>query len=74
VAPKSVTGEYGGGLLAAAVLAVGGGDFGPTAGFAEVDPQCPLVPHAGGRLAGGRVLVSSVAAGGAAAWLVLERP
>jgi 3-oxoacyl-[acyl-carrier-protein] synthase II len=72
--PKAVTGEYGGGQIAAAVLAVGGGEFGPTAGFAERDPGCPVVPHAGGPLGGGRVLVSSLAAGGAAAWLVLERP
>ena len=74
LAPKSVTGEYGGGQLAAAVLAVSGGEFGPTAGFAEADARCGLVPHAGGMLAGGRVLVSSLAAGGAAAWMVLERP
>jgi hypothetical protein len=74
VAPKSVTGEYGGGLLGAAIRAAQGGDFGPTAGFVEPDPELRLTPHAGGRLAGGRVLVSSLAAGGAAAWLLLERP
>lgn len=74
LAPKSTTGEYGGGHLAAAVLAVQGGTFGPTAGFAEPDPELDLSPHGGGWLAGGRVLVSSLAAGGAAAWLVLERP
>jgi len=74
LAPKSITGEYGGGSLAAAVLAVGGGEFGPTAGFTEADPALRLTPHAGGRLAGGRVLVSSLAAGGAGAWLVLEQP
>jgi 3-oxoacyl-[acyl-carrier-protein] synthase II len=74
LAPKSVTGEYGGGLLGAAILAVQREDFGPTAGFTEADPELQLTPHAGGRLAGDRVLVSSLAAGGAAAWLVLERP
>jgi 3-oxoacyl-[acyl-carrier-protein] synthase II len=73
LAPKSLMGEYGGGFLAAAALAVGGGDFGATEGFAEPDPELGVVPHAGGRLAGGRVLVSSLAAGGAAAWVVLEQ-
>jgi 3-oxoacyl-[acyl-carrier-protein] synthase II len=74
LAPKSLAGEYGGAFLGTAVLAVGGGDFGATAGFAEPDPELGIVPHAGGRLAGGRVLVSSLAAGGAAGWVVLERP
>jgi 3-oxoacyl-(acyl-carrier-protein) synthase len=74
LAPKSLTGEYGGGLLAAAVLATRGGHFGPTAGFAEVDPELQVQPHRGGQLPGGRALVSSLAAGGAAAWLLLERP
>jgi 3-oxoacyl-[acyl-carrier-protein] synthase II len=69
--PKAVTGEYGGGFLAAAVLAAGGAPFGPTPGFAEADPELGVVPHAGGPLpAPSRVLVSTVAAGGAAAWLV----
>jgi 3-oxoacyl-[acyl-carrier-protein] synthase II len=74
MAPKSLMGEYGGGFLGAAVLAVAGGDFGATAGFAEPDPELGVVPHSGGPLAGGRVLVSALAAGGAAAWVVLERP
>ncbi len=74
VAPKAVTGEYGGGLLGAAALLVRGGELGPTAGFAEPDPELRVVPHAGGRVAGGRVLVSSLAAGGAGAWVLLERP
>ena len=74
LAPKSLIGEYGGGFLGAAVLAVGGGEFGATEGFAEPDPELGLIPYAGGRLAGGRVLVSSLAAGGAAAWVVLEQP
>lgn len=74
LAPKSLMGEYGGGFLGAAALAAGGGDFGATEGFAEPDPELGVVPHAGGRLLGGRVLVSSLAAGGAAAWVVLEQP
>jgi 3-oxoacyl-[acyl-carrier-protein] synthase II len=72
LAPKSTTGEYGGGHLAAAVLAAAGGTFGPTAGFEEVDPALGLRPHGGGAVPPGRVLASSLAAGGAAAWLMLE--
>ncbi|HVT61538.1 MAG TPA: beta-ketoacyl synthase N-terminal-like domain-containing protein [Thermoanaerobaculia bacterium] len=73
--PKSVTGEYGGGFLAAAVLAAAGARFGPTAGFAEPDPALGLVPHDGRPLrAPATVLLSSLAAGGAAAWLVLAAP
>jgi 3-oxoacyl-(acyl-carrier-protein) synthase len=74
VAPKAVTGEYGGGFLGAAVLAAAGAPFGPTPGFAEVDPELGIVPHRGGSFspaAPARVLVSTLAAGGAAAWLVL---
>ena len=74
LAPKSITGEYGGGHLGAAVLAAGGGEFAATAGFAEADPALRLRPHDGGRLAAGRVLATSLAAGGASAWLVLEQP
>jgi 3-oxoacyl-[acyl-carrier-protein] synthase II len=73
LAPKSVTGEYGGGFLGAAVLAAGGAPFGPTFGFEEPDPELGIVPHDGSPLAPpSTVLVTSVAAGGAASWLVLE--
>jgi 3-oxoacyl-[acyl-carrier-protein] synthase II len=73
LAPKSVTGEYGGGFLAAAVLAAAGAPFGPTAGFEEADPELGIVPHDGSPLPPPTtVLVTSVAAGGAASWLVLE--
>ena len=74
VAPKSVTGEYGGGVLATAALLAGGAELGATAGFAEADPALGVVPHQGGRIGGGRLLASSLAAGGAGAWVVLERP
>jgi 3-oxoacyl-[acyl-carrier-protein] synthase II len=79
VTPKAVTGEYGGGFLAAAVLVAAGCPLGPTPGFAEADPELDpdlgMVPHRGGPLpARGRVLVSTLAAGGAAAWLVLGAP
>jgi 3-oxoacyl-[acyl-carrier-protein] synthase II len=78
LAPKGVTGEYGGGFLAAALLAAAGegAPAGPTAGFAEPDPELGVVPHRGGPLGRPRwasaTLVTSLAAGGAAAWLVLD--
>ncbi len=73
--PKATVGEYGGGFLAAAVLAAAGAAFGPTPGFQEPDPELGVRPHDGTPLEDVRhVLVTSLAAGGAAAWLVLERP
>jgi 3-oxoacyl-[acyl-carrier-protein] synthase II len=78
LAPKGVTGEYGGGFLAAAVLGAAGvsGVAGaPTAGFGEPDPELGVSPHDGSPLAPPRALLaSSLAAGGAAAWLVLGQP
>lgn len=75
VAPKAVIGEYGGGVLGPAVLAAAGAPFGPTPGFAEPDPELGVVPHDGRPLeAPQTVLVTSLAAGGAAAWLVLGKP
>jgi len=76
LAPKGVTGEYGGGFLAAAVLLAAGEAIpGPTAGFAEPDPALGIVPHAGGPLPRpAPAVVSSLAAGGAAAWLILAAP
>ncbi|HVT16553.1 MAG TPA: beta-ketoacyl synthase N-terminal-like domain-containing protein [Thermoanaerobaculia bacterium] len=72
LAPKGAVGEYGGGFLGAAVLAAAGAPFGPTCGFAEPDPELGVVPHDGSALAPpAAVLVSSLAAGGAASWLVL---
>jgi len=74
VAPKSVVGEYGGGLLAAAVLVASGAAPGPTHGFATPDPELGVVPHDGSSWPRPRrVLVSALAAGGAASWLILER-
>lgn len=73
VAPKGVTGEVGGALLAAPLLALAGRPFGPAAGFATPDPEIGFEPHRGGPLPPvRRVLVSAVAAGGAAAWAWLE--
>jgi 3-oxoacyl-[acyl-carrier-protein] synthase II len=73
VAPKAVVGEYGGAALGAAVLCAAAAPCGPTPGFREVDPEIGLTPHDGSALAApGRVLASSLAAGGAAAWLILD--
>ena len=73
LAPKGVTGEYGGGFLASVVLATAPRAFGPTAGFREIDPEVGLTPWAGGTLPAPRaVLASSLGAGGAAAWAILE--
>ncbi len=75
LAPKGVTGEYGGGFLAAAVLAM----LPAPAALAdrssedppfEPDLELGITPRAWGPLAG-TVLISSLAAGGAAAWLLL---
>ncbi len=72
-APKAVVGEYGGAALAAAVLVAGGATPGPTPGFRASDPKLGIVPHDGGPLPPPRrVLTSALAAGGAAAWAVLE--
>jgi 3-oxoacyl-[acyl-carrier-protein] synthase II len=73
-APKAVTGEYGGGHLAAAVLAAAGHPLGPTPGCEEPDPGLGLSPLDGSPLpAPSVVLATSLAAGGAAAWVVLGR-
>lgn len=74
VAPKAVTGELGGGLLAAGVLAAGGAVFGPTPGFREADPELGVTLWPGGPFPRPvrRVLLTSLAPGGTAAWVVLE--
>ena len=72
--PKAVVGEYGGGILAPGVLALEGATFGPTLGFEEPDPEVGVAPHGGGALeTPSRVLLTGLASGGAAGWLVLER-
>ena len=73
-APKAVTGEYGGGLLASAVLAAAGSHLGPTPGCEFVDPELGIALCDGSPLpAPSAVLVTSLAAGGAGAWMVLGR-
>lgn len=75
IAPKGVTGQYGGGFLGAAVLSVGETGFGPTAGFDEPDPELGVTPHRGGPLpAADYTVITSLASGGAASWLILEKP
>jgi 3-oxoacyl-[acyl-carrier-protein] synthase II len=72
--PKAVVGEYGGGILAGGVLAAGSAHFGRVAAFETPDPELMIAPHDGSPLdPPRRVLLSSLAAGGAAAWVVLER-
>jgi len=75
LAPKATTGEYGGGFLGAAVLLASGSvRFAATPGFRQVDPELGVVPHAGAPFQAPRlVLATSLAAGGAAAFLLLER-
>jgi 3-oxoacyl-[acyl-carrier-protein] synthase II len=74
LAPKGVTGQYGGGFLASAVLAMSNQEFGATAGFLEPDPELGVIPHGGGPLRPADIaLVTSLASGGAASWLLLER-
>jgi 3-oxoacyl-[acyl-carrier-protein] synthase II len=74
VTPKAVVGEFGGGILAAAVVATGGAPFGRVAAFTTPDPALSVAPHDGSPLAAPRrLLVTALAAGGAAAWALLER-
>jgi 3-oxoacyl-[acyl-carrier-protein] synthase II len=71
--PKSVTGQYGGGFLAAAVLAVAAREYTPPADFLP-DPDLGMIPHREGPLPPADfTLVTSLASGGAASWLLLER-
>ncbi len=73
LAPKANSGDLAPIPFAAAVLACRGQAFGATPGFSLADPELGVVPHRGGPLAGHRhVLVTSLAAGGAASWLLLE--
>jgi len=73
--PKAVVGEYSGGVLSGAVLAMRDAAFGRIAAFTAPDPELMIAPHDGeGRTAFRRLLLTSLAAGGAAAWIVVERP
>ena len=75
LAPKGVTGEYGGAYLVAALTALAGRPVVPPAGFREPDPGLGVVPHRGPvPPAPERVLVTGLAAGGSGAWVILEAP
>lgn len=74
VTPKAVTGEYGGGFLASALLALEPLDWAVPRGYRKFDPATGIRPHAGQSLGRpGRVLVTTLASGGTACWLVLDR-
>jgi 3-oxoacyl-[acyl-carrier-protein] synthase II len=73
--PPGAVGEAGGGHLGAAVLAAAGRLAAPTHGFAKPDPELGIVPASAAVVPPpGRVLVSSLASGGAAAWALLAAP
>ncbi len=73
IAPKSITGEYAGGFLAAGLLAAAGERSAPASGFSEVDPELGLAPWTGGDLPAPRLsLLTALASGGAAAWALVE--
>lgn len=74
VAPKGTSGEYGGGFLAAAILALAGSPIAAPAGFEKIDPELGVRPHAGPLPRPKRALVSALSAGGTAAWAVLGEP
>lgn len=75
LAPKAVTGEYGGAFLAAALLAMKDPDWGTARWFQEADPAIGVAPTGRPtRKFPGRLLVTTLAAGGAAVGLVLDRP
>ena len=72
--PKAVTGEYGGGTLAAGLLALEGAALAPLPEPPEIDPEIGFAQHRGAAPENrARVLLTGLASGGAAAWLLLER-
>jgi 3-oxoacyl-(acyl-carrier-protein) synthase len=75
LAPKQLTGEYGGGFLAS-ILWAHGLEVAPTGPWhGGHDPNLPVTLHGGGPLPPAQLtLVTSLASAGAAAWLVLEKP
>jgi 3-oxoacyl-[acyl-carrier-protein] synthase II len=71
--PKGATGEYGGGFLGAALLAAAGTPLALPAGAGEPDPDLGIEPRASPEPPARATLATSLAAGGAAAWTLLER-
>jgi len=75
--PKAVHGEFGGGTLAAALLALQGADFAVPEGcnHDEPDDERPLrIPLLPGPVSARTLLCPAHAAGGVSAWTMLERP
>ncbi len=73
MAPKAITGEFGGGTLATAILALRGADFAVPVACTQPDPALGIT-LGGGTHRAGRVLLTGLAAGGVAAWTVLDQP
>lgn len=73
VTPKAVTGEFGGGTLAAAVLALRGASFALPAGCTQPDSQINI-PLTSGPIVAQRLLCSAHGAGGVSSWLMLQQP
>jgi 3-oxoacyl-[acyl-carrier-protein] synthase II len=70
LSPKFLVGEYAGGFIASAMAAARGQRVAVASGF-EINPELGLSPGAGG-IGPKPTLIVSTAAGGAAAWLVVE--
>lgn len=74
VAPKAVVGEFGAGILGAAVLLLGGCPIGVPVGCTEPDPRLEVTAGSWtSDTAPRRILVTALSTGGAAAWVVLDR-
>ncbi len=74
-APIGTTGFGGGGFLAAVCLAAEGEPLGGSAGHCECDPRLPIRPHPTAvSPTPGRILASTLATGGEAAWVILDAP
>ncbi len=72
-APIGTTGLGGGGLLAAACLAAEGTPLCGSAGFLERDPKMTVRPHPSAvSPTPGRILLSTIASGGQAAWILFD--
>lgn len=71
--PKAITGEFGGGTLAAAMLALQGADFARPVGCTEPDPSLNISIE-GGPVTALRLLCSAHAAGGVSSWITLSQP
>jgi 3-oxoacyl-[acyl-carrier-protein] synthase II len=69
--PKAITGEYGGGFLAAIVAAMQAVEI-AFPDVHEVDPDIQISPPSGSLSKPRCALATSLAAGGAAAWILLE--